>query len=51
MPLSKVVEVNLLDEEKNIMGEYNLNPHPNYNKNNIYQMAALIYIKAYLVYL
>lgn len=47
-PLSKLLEVNLLEEEKYIFGEYILNPHPNYTKNNIYQPHAYNFIKTYL---
>jgi hypothetical protein len=51
IPLSKVVDVNLLEEEKNIFGEYTITPHPNFRKNNIYQNYAILFIKSYVRYL
>ena len=47
-PLSKLNEVSLLEEEKYLFGEYSIEPHPNYHKNNIYQPYSRYYIKAYL---
>ena len=47
-PLSKINEVSLLEEEKYLFGEYSIEPHPNYHKNNIYQPYSRYYIKAYL---
>jgi hypothetical protein len=47
-PLSKLNEVSLLEEEKLAFGDCNLDPHPNHNRNNIYQPQASLYIKAYM---
>ena len=51
MPLSKVPENSLVEEQNPQFGQYALPAHPNYHKNNVYQGHALSFIRAYLRHL